>query len=79
MRRWVLSLSVCRLRWSQAFIVNGGVQKMRNASAGLQANATFDAFAQSFLGRTALTLLLGKSSKEGLGSALNKSCSFVSS
>ena len=56
-----------------AFIVNGGVKKMRNASAGLQANATFDAFAQSFLGRTALTLLLGKSSKEGLGSALNKS------
>ena len=58
-----------------AFIVNGGVQKMRNAGAGLQANATFDAFAQSFLGRTALTLLLGKSSKEGLGSALNKSVS----
>ena len=56
-----------------AFIGNGSVQKMRNAGAGLQANATFDAFAQSFLGRTALTLLLGKSSKEGLGSALNKS------
>ena len=55
-----------------ALIVNGGVQKMRNAGAGLQANATFDAFAQSFLGRMALTLLLGKSSKEGLGSALNK-------
>ena len=55
-----------------AFITNGGVQKMRNAGADLHANPTFDAFAQSFLGGTALTLLLGKSSKEGLGSALNK-------
>ena len=55
-----------------AFITNGGVQKMRNAGADLHANPTFDAFAQSFLGVTALTLLLGKSSKEGLGSALNK-------
>ena len=55
-----------------AFIVNSGVQKMRDAGANLQANATFDAFAQSFLGRTSLIVLLGKSSKDGLGSALNK-------
>lgn len=55
-----------------AFIANSGIQKMRNSGADLQANATFDAFAQSFLGRTSLTLLLGKSSKDGLGSALNK-------
>ena len=55
-----------------ALITNAGVQKMRNAGADLHANPTFDAFAQSFLGGTALTLLLGKSSKEGLGSALNK-------
>ena len=45
---------------------------MRNAGAHLQTNAAFDAFAQSFLGRTSLTLMLGKSSKEGLGAALNK-------
>jgi len=55
-----------------AFIINSGVQKMRDAGANLQANATFDAFAQSFLGRTSLTLMLGNSSKEGVGSALNK-------
>ena len=55
-----------------AFIINSGVQKMRDAGANLQANATFDAFAQSFLGRTLITLLLGKSSKDGLGSALSQ-------
>lgn len=55
-----------------AFVVNSGVQKMRYAGANLQANATFDAFAQSFLGRTSLILLLGKSSADSLGSALNK-------
>ncbi|MDG1507363.1 MAG: hypothetical protein P8Q28_06090, partial [Luminiphilus sp.] len=55
-----------------AFIVNGGVQKMRSAGANLQGNKSFEAFAQSFLGRTSLTVLLGKSSKDGLGSALNK-------
>jgi len=56
-----------------AFTVNNAVQKMRNAGAHLQANAAFDAFAQTFLGRTSLTLMLGSSSKEGLGAALNKS------
>jgi len=55
-----------------AFIVNGGVQKMRSAGANLQGNESFEAFAQSFLGRTSLTLMLGNSSKEGVGSALNK-------
>ena len=55
-----------------ALIVNRGVQKMRAAGANLQTTATFDAFAQSFLGRTSLSLLLGKSSEDGLGSALNK-------
>ena len=55
-----------------AFVVNLGVQKMRHAGANLQASPRFDAFVQSFLGRTALTLMLGKSAKEGLGSALNR-------
>jgi hypothetical protein len=55
-----------------AFIVNSGVQKMRSAGTNLQGNESFEAFAQSFLGRTSLTLMLGNSSKEGVGSALNK-------
>lgn len=60
------------LAFVTAFVANKVVQKMRNAGAHLQTNAAFDAFAQSFLGRTSLTLMLGKSSKEGLGAALNK-------
>lgn len=55
-----------------AFAANNAVQKMRNAGAQLQTNAAFDAFAHTFLGRTSLTLLLGSSSKDGLGAALNK-------
>ena len=55
-----------------AFIANGGVQKMRSAGANLQGNESFEAFAQSFLGRSSLTLMLGNSSKDGVESALNK-------
>ena len=54
-----------------ALIVNTGVQKMRQAGASLDSNPKFDAFAQSLVGRISLNLMLGKSAKDGLGSALN--------
>ena len=54
-----------------AFVVNRSIQKMRQAGASLDSNPKFDAFAQSFLGRVSLNLILGKSAKDGLGSALN--------
>lgn len=54
------------------FAANRAIQKMRQAGLGLQSSPKFDAFAQSLLGRTTLTLMLGKSAKEGLGSALNR-------
>ena len=55
-----------------ALVINAGVQKMRLASADLQVNRKFDAFVQSLIGRITLSLLLGKSAKEGLGSALSQ-------
>ena len=54
-----------------ALIVNTGVQKMRQAGASLDSNPKFDAFAQSLVGRISLNLMLGKSAKDGRGSALN--------
>lgn len=56
-----------------AFIVNVGVQKMRQAGSGLEVNPKFETFANSLLGRTTLSLMLGKAAGEGLGSALSKS------
>ncbi len=55
-----------------ALVINAGVQKMRLASADLQVNRKFDAFVQSLIGRITLSLLLGKSAREGLGSALSQ-------
>jgi uncharacterized protein (TIGR03546 family) len=54
-----------------AFVVNRSIQKMRQAGASLDSNPKFDAFAQSLVGRVSLNLILGKSAKDGLGSALN--------
>ena len=54
-----------------AFVVNKSIQKMRQAGASLDFNPKFDAFAQSPVGRVSLNLMLGKSAKDGLGSALN--------
>jgi len=54
-----------------AFAVNRSIQKMRQAGASLDSNPKFDAFAQSLVGRVSLNLMLGKSAKDGLGSALN--------
>lgn len=54
-----------------AFVVNAGVQKMRQAGAGLDSNPKFDAFAQSLLGRVSLNLVIGKPAKDGLGAVLN--------
>ena len=54
-----------------AFVVNAGVQKMRQAGAGLDSNPKFDAFAQSLLGRVSLNLVVGKPAKDGLGAVLN--------
>jgi len=56
-----------------AFAVNRSIQKMRQAGASLDSNPKFDAFAQSLVGRVSLNLMLGKSAKDGLGSALNNS------
>ena len=44
---------------------------MRQAGASLDSNPKFDAFAQSLIGRVSLNLMLGKSAKDGLGSALS--------
>ena len=55
-----------------AFFVNKSVQTMRQVGANLDSNAQFDAFAQSRLGSLSLTLLLGKSAKEGMGAAFNE-------
>ena len=55
-----------------ALVINAGVQKMRLASVDLQVNRKLDAFAQSLIGRITLSLLLGKSAREGLGSALSQ-------
>jgi len=54
-----------------ALVVNRGVQTMRQAGASLDSNPKFDAFAQSLIGRVSLNLMLGKSAKDGLGSALS--------
>jgi uncharacterized protein (TIGR03546 family) len=54
-----------------ALVVNRGIQTMRQAGASLDSNPKFDAFAQSLVGRISLNLMLGKSAKDGLGSALN--------
>ena len=54
-----------------ALVVNRSIQKMRQAGASLDSNPKFDAFAQSLLGRISLNLMLGKSAKDGIGSALN--------
>lgn len=54
-----------------AFVVNRSIQTMRQAGASLDSNPKFDAFAQSLVGRVSLNLMLGKSAREGLGSALN--------
>ena len=54
-----------------AFVVNAGVQKMRQAGAGLDSNPKFERFAQSLLGRVSLNLVIGKPAKDGLGAALN--------
>ena len=54
-----------------ALVVNRGVQTMRQAGASLDSNPKFDAFAQSLVGRVSLNLMLGKSAKDGLGSALS--------
>ena len=54
-----------------ALVVNRSIQTMRQAVASLDSNPKFDAFAQSLAGRVSLNLMLGKSAKDGLGSALN--------
>jgi uncharacterized protein (TIGR03546 family) len=54
-----------------ALVVNRSIQTMRQAGASLDSNPKFDAFAQSLVGRVSLNLMLGKSAKDGLGSALN--------
>jgi uncharacterized protein (TIGR03546 family) len=54
-----------------ALVVNSSIQKMRQAGASLDSNPKFDAFAQSLVGRVSLNLMLGKSARDGLGSALN--------
>ena len=54
-----------------AFVVNAGIQKMRQAGESLDSNPKFDAFAQSLLGRVSLNLVIGKPAKDGLGAALN--------
>ena len=54
-----------------ALVVNRGIRTMRQAGASLDSNPKFDAFTQSLLGRVSLNLMLGKSTKDGLGSALN--------
>jgi len=54
-----------------ALVVNSSIQKMRQAGASLDSNPKFDAFAQSLIGRVSLNLMLGKSAKDGLGSALS--------
>jgi uncharacterized protein (TIGR03546 family) len=55
-----------------ALVVNRSIQTIRQSRASLDSNPKFDAFAQSLVGRVSLNLMLGKSAKDGLGSALNK-------